>query len=103
MSILPVDGVPANHRLLETPAPLVDVPPHADAVSPPAPTEEHIQAVDGAFLREHQEQQTIASLLGLRLSILLLHDLAQDAAPSGEEEEAARNKPEDEAGQPAEA
>ena len=85
---LPVDALLASHRMyvVETP-PLVEIPSHAEAVSPPAPTPEHVAAVDGAFLRERHEQDAIAGLLGLRLSVLLLHDLARDAAPSEDEEE----------------
>jgi hypothetical protein len=94
MSILPVDGAPVNHRILETPAPVVDVPSHADAVAPPAPTEEQVQAIDGAFLRQHQEQQTVASLIGFRLSLLLMHDLAKDAVPPAEDDEASKQRPE---------
>jgi hypothetical protein len=101
MSDLPLDAMLANHRvhIPETP-PIVEAPSHAEAVSPPvaapAPTEEHVAAVDGAFLRQRQEQETIASLLGLRLSILLAHDLAKDALPSGEQQEESKKKPGDE-------
>ena len=100
MSILPVDGAPMNHRVLETPAPLVDIPSHAEAVSPPLPSEEQVQAIDSAFVHQHREQQTVASILGLRLSVLLMHDLAKDAAPAAEDEEA---KKEPEGDQPPDA
>ena len=86
MSILPVDGAPENHRVVEPPAPIVDVPSYAEAVAPPAPTEDQVWAVDGAFLRQHQEQQTVEGLLSLRMSLLLMHDLAKEAAPPDEEE-----------------
>jgi len=87
MSILPVDGAPVNQRVLETPAPIVDVPSHAEAVSPPLPSEEQVRAIDSAFVHQHHEQQTVASILGLRLSVLLMHDLAKDAVPPAEDEE----------------
>ena len=91
MSDLPLEALLANQRIrvVETPPPVVEIPSHAEAVSPPAPapTQEHVAAVDGAFLRERQEQETIAGLVGLRLSILLMHDLAKESMPSGEEEE----------------
>jgi hypothetical protein len=102
MSDLPLEALLANHRVrvVETP-PLIEIPSHAEAVSPPLPTQEHVAAVDGAFLRQRQEQETIASFIGLRLSILLLHDLAKDAAPTGEEETPPKKKPEDDGDQPA--
>jgi hypothetical protein len=91
MSDLPLDALMGGHhaRVVETPPPVVEIPSHAEAVSPPvpAPTQEQIAAVDGAFLRHRHEQETIASLIGLRLSILLMHDLAKDSAATAEEEE----------------
>lgn len=102
MSILPLDGAPTNHRVLEMPAPLVETPSHADAVAPPAPTEEQVQAIDGAFVRQHQEQQTVAGLIGFRLSILLMHDLAKDAVPPADEDDPSKKRPEGENDPPAE-
>jgi hypothetical protein len=103
MSDLPLDLVLRNPRIriVETPPPVVDIPSHADAVSPPAPTEEQVRVIDGVFLHQQQEQETIASLIGLRLSILLLHDLAKDVVPAAEEEQPPKMKPKDDAGQPA--
>ncbi len=100
MSILPVDGAPMNHRVLETPALIVDVPSHAEAVSPPLPSAEQVRAIDSAFVHQRHEQQTIASVLGLRLSVLLMHDLAMDAVPPAEDEEAKKGP---EGDQPADA
>ena len=101
---LPFEALLANPRVrvVETPPPVVEVPPsHAEAVSPPLPTPEHVAAVDGAFLRQRQEQETIASLIGLRLSILLMHDLAKDAALTEQEEAQAKKKPQGDGDQPA--
>jgi hypothetical protein len=102
MSDVPLDALLANHhvRAVETP-PVIEVPSHADAVSPPAPTPEHVAAVDGAFLRQRHEQETIASLIGLRLSILLMHDLAKDALPEGEGQPEPKLRLEGEDDQPA--
>ena len=103
MPDLPLDLILGNPRIriVETPPPVVDIPSHDDAVSPPAPTEEQVRVIDGAFVHQQHEQETIASLIGLRLSILLMHDLAKDAVPAGEEEEQQNKKPEDDADQPA--
>jgi hypothetical protein len=97
MSDLPLESLLANPRVrvVETPPPVVPASSHAEAVSPqvPAPTPEHAAAVDAAFLRERHEQETIAGLIGLRLSILLMHDLAKESMPAGEEEERPDKKP----------
>src|SRR5438270_10031294 len=89
MSDLPLDALLANHRVhvVQPPAPIVEIPSHADVASPPVPTQEHVAAVDGAFLRERQEHELVAGLLGLRLSLLLMHDLAKDSMPMGGEED----------------
>ncbi len=92
MSILPVDGPPANHRVLETPTPVLNVPSHADAVCSPVPTDEKVRAIDSAFMHQHQEQQTVASLIGLRMSALLMHDLAKDAVPATRRRRRGRGK-----------
>ena len=84
---------------METPPPIVEIPSHAEAVSPPLPTEEHVAAVDGAFLHQRQEQETIASLIGLRLSVLLMHDLAKDAMPAEDEEQSPKLNPQDDGDQ----
>jgi hypothetical protein len=86
---LPHDSAAVNHRVVERPMLVVEPPSHADAVAPPVPSEEQVQAIDGAFIHQQHEQETIASLLGLRLSVLLMHDLAKDAMPVAEEEEEA--------------
>jgi len=97
MSDLPLESLLANPRVrvVETPPPVVQIPSHAEAVSPPIPdpTPERVAAVDGAFLRERQEQETIAGLIGLRLGILLMHDLARESLPAGEEEEQPGKQP----------
>jgi hypothetical protein len=95
---LPHDSAAVNHRVVERPILVVETPSHADAVSPPVPSEEQVQAIDGAFIHQQHEHETIASFIGLRLSILLMHDLAKDAIPSVEEEE----QPPDDLDQPAE-
>ncbi len=99
---LPLEALLANHRVrvVETP-PIVEIPSHAEAVSPPLPTPEHVAAVDGAFLRQRHEQETIASFIGLRLSILLMHDLARDMAPADEEETPSKKLSLDDGDQPA--
>jgi hypothetical protein len=94
---LPHDSAAVNHRVVERPVLVVEPPSHADAVAPPVPSEEQVQAIDGAFIHQQHEQETMASFLGLRLSVLLMHDLAKDAIPSAEEEE----QPPDDADQPA--
>lgn len=101
MSDLPLDLVLRNPRIriVEAPPPLVDIPSHIDAVSPPAPTEEQVRVIDDVFLHQQHEQETIASLIGLRLSILLLHDLAKDVVPLAAEEQPPKKKPQDDAGQ----
>ncbi len=101
MSDLPFEALLANPRVrvVETPPPLIEIPPHAEAVSPPLPSQEHVAAVDGAFLRQREEQETIANLVGLRLSLILMHDLAKDAMPSAEEAPQAKRPRDD--GQPA--
>jgi hypothetical protein len=91
MILLPHDSAAVNHRVVERPILVVETPTHADAVSPPVPSEEQVQAIDGAFIHQQREQETIASFIGLRLSVLLMHDLAKDAIPSAEEEEEARD------------
>ena len=103
MSDLPLDLILENPRIriVDTPPPVVDIPSHADAVSPPAPTDEQVRVVDSAFIHQQQEQETIASLIGLRLSILLMHDLAKDAVPAAEEEHQPKKKPQGDADQPA--
>jgi hypothetical protein len=95
---LPHDSAAVNHRVVERPMLVVEPPSHADAVAPPVPSEEQVQAIDGAFIHQQHEQETIASFLGLRLSVLLMHDLAKDALPSAEEVE----EPLDDADPPAE-
>jgi hypothetical protein len=95
---LPHDSTAVNHRVVEKPILVVETPSHADAVSPPVPSEEQVQAIDGAFIHHHHEQETVASFIGLRLSVLLMHDLAKDAIPSAEEEEPPLDNPD----QPAE-
>ncbi len=89
MSDLPLEALLANHRvrIVETPPPVIEIPPHAEAVSPPLPSQEHVAAVDGAFLRQREEQDTIANLIGLRLSLILMSDLARDAVPTAEDEQ----------------
>ncbi len=100
MSDLPLEALMANRvRVVETP-PIVEIPSHAEAVSPPLPTAEHVAAVDGAFLRQRQEQDTIANLIGFRLSILLLHDLAMDSMPTEEKEKPPKLNPQDDGDQP---
>ena len=103
MSDLPLEALLANPRVrvVETQPPIVEIPSHAEAVSPPLPTPEHVAAVDGAFLRQRQEEETIASFIGLRLSILLMHDLAKDMAPADEEEAPSKKMPLDDGDQPA--
>jgi hypothetical protein len=102
MSDLPLDALLANQRVhvVQTPAPVVEIPSQAEAVSPPVPSEDHVAAVDGAFIREQQEHETIAGLLGLRLSLLLMHDLAKDAMPAGKDEDEAKTKPREDDSQP---
>ncbi|HVS36386.1 MAG TPA: hypothetical protein VMS17_12540 [Gemmataceae bacterium] len=97
MSDLPLELL-ANPRVrvVETPPPILVMPPYSESPAPPPPSQEHVAAVDGAFLRQRQEQETIANLVGLRLSILLMHDLAKDATPTVEEEPPAKQKPEGE-------
>jgi hypothetical protein len=96
MILLPHDSAAVNHRVVERPMLMVEPPAHADAVAPPVPSEEQVQAIDGAFIHQQHEQETMASFLGLRLSVLLMHDLAKDAIPSAEKQE-----PLDDADQPA--
>ncbi len=83
---LPHDSASVNHRVVERPMLVVEPPSHAEAVAPPVPNQEQVQAIDGAFIHQQHEQETMASFLGLRLSVLLMHDLAKDAIPSAEEE-----------------
>ncbi len=98
MTDVPLEALLANHRIhIPEQPPVLNVAAQDEAVSPPvpAPTQEHVAAVDGAFLRQRHEQETIASLIGLRLSVLLMHDLAKDAIPAAEEEERAEEMPPD--------
>ncbi len=97
MIFLPHDGAAVSHRVVERPMLVVEPPSHADAAAPPLPSEEQVQAIDGAFIHQQREQETIASFLGMRLSVLLMHDLVKDAIPAAEEEE----QPLDDADQPA--
>lgn len=89
MFFQPHDSSAVNHRIVEQPTLVVETPAHTDAPAPPAPSAEQVQAIDGAFIHQHREQETIASFLGLRLSVLLMHDLAQDAVMDAEEKERA--------------
>ena len=97
MIFLPHDSAAINHRAIERPVLVVEAPNHADAAAPPAPSQEQVQAIDGAFIHQQREHETIASFIGLRLSVLLMHDLAKDMVPSVEEKE-----PPDDPDQPAE-
>lgn len=90
MIFLPHDSAAVNHRIVEQPMLVVETPTHAQAVAPPLPSEEQVQAIDGVFIHQQREHETVASLIGLRLSVLLMHDLAKDAIPvPAEDEEAA--------------
>jgi hypothetical protein len=84
---MPHDSAAVNHRVVERPMLALETPSHADAVAPPVPSEEQVRAIDGAFIHQQHEQDTIASIIGLRLSVMLMHDLAKDAIPTAEEEE----------------
>jgi hypothetical protein len=57
--------------------------PAADALTTPSP--EQIRAVEAVFAQQQKESATVANLLGLYTSGVLLHNLAVDSLKSEEE------------------
>ena len=96
------DGGAVNGCVVERASVGVEVGAHVGAGWPSGPSGEQVQAIDGACIHQQREHETVASFIGLGLSVLLMHDLAKDMIPTAENEEKPEPPSLDDADQPAE-
>ncbi len=75
--------------LIQPPGPAHELFPPPDAAQKPealeTPTPEQVRAVEQVFAQQEQESATVANILGLYTSGVLLHNLVTDALTPTEE------------------
>jgi hypothetical protein len=72
-------------------------PPAPDRLqAPPTPTPEEARAVEAVFAQQQKESNTVAGLVGMYTSAVMLHNLAVDALGAHREEQKEKPKLKDE-------